>query len=61
MFARCLSSLKTERTEASKVLPGPSVAFTGDKKAFIEDIRQVNKHLFVYSLMYCVIVGSCFM
>lgn len=39
VFARCLSSLKAERTEASKVLPGPSEKFTGDKKAFIEHIK----------------------
>jgi 6-phosphogluconate dehydrogenase len=32
VFARCLSSLKEERTEASKVISGPSVAFTGDKQ-----------------------------
>ena len=42
VFARCLSSLKGERAEASKVLPGPGGAFSGDKKAFVEDIRQVS-------------------
>lgn len=41
VFARCLSSLKDERVEASKVLEGPSTTkYTGDKKAFIENIRQ---------------------
>ncbi len=40
VFARCLSSLKEERVKASKVLSGPALKFTGDKKTFIEYIRQ---------------------
>ena len=40
VFARCLSAIKEERVNASKVLPAPAVSFKGDKKAFIEDIRQ---------------------
>ena len=40
VFARCLSALKEERVAASKVLSGPTPQFEGDKKAFIEDIRQ---------------------
>uniref|UniRef100_A0A0B7ANW8 6-phosphogluconate dehydrogenase, decarboxylating n=1 Tax=Arion vulgaris TaxID=1028688 RepID=A0A0B7ANW8_9EUPU len=41
VFARCLSSLKEERVAASKQLAGPETSkFTGDKKAFIEDIRK---------------------
>ena len=41
MFARCLSSLKDERVEASKHLPGPSSSsYKGDKKEFIEHIRK---------------------
>jgi 6-phosphogluconate dehydrogenase len=40
VFARCLSAQKEERVVASKVLSGPKASFTGDKKAFIEDIRQ---------------------
>ncbi|KAH6561551.1 hypothetical protein BASA62_009747 [Batrachochytrium salamandrivorans] len=41
VFARCLSSIKDERIAASKILQGPvGVHFPGDKKAFIEDIRQ---------------------
>lgn len=40
VFARCLSAMKDERVAASKVLKGPSARFTGDKKAFIEDLRQ---------------------
>lgn len=41
VFARCLSSLKSERVEASKQLPGPGkVDFDGDKTEFIEHIRK---------------------
>jgi 6-phosphogluconate dehydrogenase len=40
VFARCLSALKDERVAASKVLGGPSVAFEGDKQAFIADIHD---------------------
>ncbi|MEX2606932.1 MAG: decarboxylating NADP(+)-dependent phosphogluconate dehydrogenase [Kiritimatiellia bacterium] len=40
VFARCLSAIKDERVEASKVLSGPSAAFDGDKAAMIEDLKQ---------------------
>jgi 6-phosphogluconate dehydrogenase len=40
VFARCLSSQKDERVAASKVISGPKVNFTGDKKAFIDDLRN---------------------
>ena len=42
VYARCLSALKDERVRASEVLEGPRPAgvFSGDKAAFIEDIRQ---------------------
>jgi len=40
VFARCLSAQKEERVTASKMLNGPPKKFTGDKAAFIEDIRQ---------------------
>jgi len=40
VFARMLSSMKEERVRASKKLDGPSVEFKGDKKAFIEAVRQ---------------------
>jgi 6-phosphogluconate dehydrogenase len=40
VFARCLSALKEERVAASKVLTGPKLSFTSDKKAFINDLRQ---------------------
>ena len=41
VYARCLSALKGERVEASKILEGPKpVRFTGDRKAFLEDLRK---------------------
>ena len=40
VFARCLSAIKEARVEASKVLKGPDKKFTGDRAAFIEDIRK---------------------
>jgi 6-phosphogluconate dehydrogenase len=40
VYARCLSAMKDARVEASKALKGPKFKFDGDRKAFIEDIRQ---------------------
>jgi 6-phosphogluconate dehydrogenase len=40
VYARCLSAMKEERVAASKLLSGPKFQFDGDKKAFVEDIRQ---------------------
>ncbi len=41
VFARYLSSLKTQRVAASKVLSGPQAqAFTGDKPEFVEKVRR---------------------
>ena len=40
VFARCLSALKEERVEASKILCGPDKAFEGNKKQMIEDLRK---------------------
>jgi 6-phosphogluconate dehydrogenase len=39
VFARCLSAIKEERVEASKILKGPKAKFKGDKKKFINDLR----------------------
>lgn len=40
VFARCLSSLQSERIEASKHIKGPEIPkFTGDQKQFIKDIK----------------------
>jgi 6-phosphogluconate dehydrogenase len=40
VYARCISAQKEERVEASKLLSGPKPSFTGNKKAFIEDIKN---------------------
>jgi 6-phosphogluconate dehydrogenase len=40
VFARCLSALKEERVRASSVLSGPNLEFTGDRAAFVEDVRR---------------------
>jgi 6-phosphogluconate dehydrogenase len=40
VFARTLSSQKNDRIIASKILSGPKPHFEGDKKAFLEDLRQ---------------------
>jgi 6-phosphogluconate dehydrogenase len=40
VFARCLSALKDERVEASKVLNGPKIAADTDRAAFIEEVRR---------------------
>lgn len=41
VFARCLSSLKEERTRASKVLSGPKIKpLEGNKQQFIADLEQ---------------------
>ncbi len=40
VFARCLSALKEERVEASKILAGPNKPYKGDKKKMIEDLRK---------------------
>ena len=40
VFARCLSAIKEERVAASKVIPGVTEKFTGDKAEFIDAVRQ---------------------
>ncbi|WP_336763516.1 NADP-dependent phosphogluconate dehydrogenase [Paenibacillus sp. USHLN196] len=41
VFSRFLSAMKDERVAASKILSGPATeAFSGDKKAFIESVRN---------------------
>jgi 6-phosphogluconate dehydrogenase len=40
VFARCLTALKDDRVRASRVLKGPAATFDGDRRAFIEAIRQ---------------------
>ncbi|MCJ1479925.1 phosphogluconate dehydrogenase (decarboxylating) gnd1 [Schaereria dolodes] len=40
VFARCLSSLKEERGRASKVLPGPTPKFSGNKQEVLDNLEQ---------------------
>ncbi|HWB00527.1 MAG TPA: decarboxylating NADP(+)-dependent phosphogluconate dehydrogenase [Pirellulales bacterium] len=40
VYARSLSAMKDARVRASKVLQGPNGTYTGDRKAFIEQVRQ---------------------
>jgi 6-phosphogluconate dehydrogenase len=40
VFSRCLSAVKEERIEASKVLHGPSPALSSDKAKFINDLKD---------------------
>jgi len=40
VFSRCLSAIKEERVEASKILSGPKPEFQGDKKAFLKDLHD---------------------
>ncbi len=40
VFSRCLSALKAERVEASGLIRGPGVKFSGDTKEFIDDLEQ---------------------
>ena len=40
VFARCLSAMKDERVEASKVFEKTPIVFNGDKKSFIDDIKK---------------------
>lgn len=40
VFARCLSALKDERVEASKILTDSSLVYKGDKKEFLEHLRK---------------------
>jgi 6-phosphogluconate dehydrogenase len=41
VFARCLSALKDERVEASKLLKGPAPhTYEGNREEFIENVRQ---------------------
>ncbi len=40
VFARALSAIKDERLVASQKLTGPGIKFTGDKRTFLEQLRQ---------------------
>jgi 6-phosphogluconate dehydrogenase len=40
VFSRCLSAVKSERVEASKILHGPNSSFKGDKVALVNNIKD---------------------
>jgi len=40
VFARCVSAIKSERVEAAKLIEGPTASFKGDRKEFVEAIRD---------------------
>jgi 6-phosphogluconate dehydrogenase len=40
VYARCLSAMKEQRVEASKILAGPKPAFSGDRKTFLADLEK---------------------
>ena len=40
VFSRCLSAIKEERVKASSVLTGPAKSFKGDRKTFINDLKD---------------------
>ena len=40
VFARCLSAQKDLRVKASKVLHGPEKKFSGDRKQFLDDLKD---------------------
>jgi 6-phosphogluconate dehydrogenase len=40
VYARCLSAMKEERVQAAKTYAQTPIVFTGEKKAFIEDLRK---------------------
>jgi 6-phosphogluconate dehydrogenase len=40
VFARALSALKEERVAASQALSGPTASFDGDRRAFVDDLRE---------------------
>ncbi len=39
VFARCLSAIKEERVNASRILKGPDLEFDGDAKSFIDAVQ----------------------
>lgn len=60
VFARCLSSLKDERVQASKLLNGPKLTqFSGNKKAFLEDIRKVSHCVCQSTLLKLLVRTTC--
>ena len=59
VFARCLSSLKSERVEASRVLNGPAAArYDGDRKQMVEDIKQVTNIAISFTLLQLSLISE---
>ena len=56
VFARYISTYKDERVKASKVLSGPAVNFSGDKKEVIEKIHITNSFLITFCDVYKVVI-----
>jgi 6-phosphogluconate dehydrogenase len=40
VFSRCLSAVKEERVVASGIISGPSPVFKGDRKSFLNDLKE---------------------
>ncbi|MDO5579773.1 MAG: decarboxylating NADP(+)-dependent phosphogluconate dehydrogenase [Planctomycetia bacterium] len=40
VYARCISAMKEQRIHASKILTGPSGTYKGDRKEFVDQVRQ---------------------
>jgi 6-phosphogluconate dehydrogenase len=40
VFSRCLSAVKDERVKASKILNGPGLVFKGNKKVFVNELKD---------------------
>ncbi len=40
VFARCISAIKEERVEASKLVKGPEGKFSGDARVFLDNLRD---------------------
>jgi len=40
VFSRCLSAQKEERVQASNIISGPEISFSGDRQAMIGNLRQ---------------------
>lgn len=57
VFGRCLSSQKNDRVLASQILKGPAAdAFKGDKKQFLEDLREAVYAAFLVSCAQCFVL-----
>jgi len=57
VFGRCLSSQKEDRVLASHILKGPHVEeFKGDKKKFLDDLRDAVYAAFLVSCAQCFVL-----